>query len=163
VQWQRGPLARTTLDQMKGWVDTSVGQGMWLVLVFHGIEGIGWEALTTETMRAYLDYMKSHEPRLWIATFQDGMKYARERINSTVTSKMVGEAIEVTVKHSLDPATYDVPLTARTAIPTDWRLVRWKQDDEIRWLPVHREGGETFVQYRIVPNGKAVILEKGVI
>lgn len=161
VQWQRGPLARTTLDQMKGWVDTSLGHGMWLVLVFHGIEGIGWEALTTETMRAYLDYMKSNEPRLWVATFQDGAKYARERMNSSVTSRQSGDSIEVTVKHSLDPAAYDLPLTARTTIPADWRLVRFKQGNDVRWLPVHREGGETFVQYRIAPNGTAATLEKG--
>ena len=112
-------------------------------------------------MRAYLDYMKSHEPRLWIATFQDGAKYARERMNSTVTTTLAGESIEVTVKHSLDPTAYDLPLTARTTIPADWRLVRLKQGDDIRWLPVHREGGETFVQYRIAPNGKVAVLEKG--
>ena len=70
VQWQRGPLARTTMDMMKkGWATTSIGRGIWLVLVFHGIEGIGWEALTTETMRAYLDYIKEHEGHMWIAYF----------------------------------------------------------------------------------------------
>jgi hypothetical protein len=81
---QRGPLSRTTLDAMKGWVDTSIGHGIWLVLVFHGIEGIGWEALTTDKMRACLDYIKVHQRQLWIATFQDDANYARERLNSTV-------------------------------------------------------------------------------
>jgi len=161
MQWQRGPLARTTLDEMKGWVDTSIGHSIWLVLVLHGIEGIGYEALTTETMRAYLDYIKGHERQLWIATFQDGAKYARERVNSTVRTNVAGEAIEVMVSHSLKPELYDLPLTARTTIPADWRVVRFRQGDEVRWLPVHREGGEPFVQYRIAPNGKNAVLEKG--
>ena len=161
VQWQRGPLARTTPSDMKGWVDTSIGHGIWLVMVFHGIEGIGWEALTTDTMRAYLDYIKAHEPQLWIATFQDGAKYARERVNSKVQAKTAGETIEVSVTHSLKSDTYDLPLTARTTIPADWRLVRFQQGEDVRWLPVHREGGESFVQYRIAPNGKVAVLEKG--
>jgi peptidoglycan/xylan/chitin deacetylase (PgdA/CDA1 family) len=161
VQWQRGPLSRTTLDMMKGWVDTSIGHSIWLVLVFHGIEGIGYEALATETMRAYLDYIKDHERHLWIATFQDGAKYARERVNSAVHTNIAGEAIEVSVTHSLKPELYDLPLTARTTIPVDWRVVRFRQGDDVRWLPVHREGGEPFVQYRIAPNGKTAVLEKG--
>ena len=161
VQWQRGPLARTTMETMKGWVDTSIGHGIWLVLVFHGIEGIGWEALTTDAMRTYLDYIKEHERHLWIATFQDGAKYARERVNSRVTTNVSGEAIEVVVTHSLKPDLYDLPLTARTTIPADWRVVSFRQGDDVRWLPVHREGGEPFVMYRIAPNGKPALLEKG--
>src|SRR5262245_54547189 len=79
VQWQRGPVAKESLDTMKGWIDTSLGHGIWLVLVFHGIEGIGYEALPTEIVRAYLDYIREKEGRLWVATFQDGAKYVRER------------------------------------------------------------------------------------
>ena len=41
VEWQRGPLTRTPMETMKGWVDTSIAHGIWLVLVFHGVEGIG--------------------------------------------------------------------------------------------------------------------------
>ncbi|MBZ5619660.1 MAG: polysaccharide deacetylase family protein [Acidobacteriia bacterium] len=161
VQWQRGPLSRTTLDAMKGWVDTSIGHGIWLVLVFHGVEGIGWEPLTTENMRAYYDYIKAHEGQLWIATFQDGAKYARERVNSKVSTSRSGDAIAVTVTHSLDAHVYDLPLTARTTIPADWRLARFRQGEEVRWLPIYREGGNSFVMYRMMPNGKAVTIEKG--
>jgi len=160
VQWQRGPLSRTTLETMKGWVDTSIGKGIWLVLVFHGVEGIGYEALTTENMRAYYDYIKDHESPLWIATFQDGAKYARERVRSSVKTDAAGDSIQVMVSHTLEPQVYDVPLTARTTIPTDWRLARFRQGNDVRWLPVHREGGEPFVMYRIAANGKAAVLEK---
>ena len=47
--------------------------------------------------------------------------------------------------HTLKPEVYDLPLTARTTIPEDWRLVRFRQGEDVRWLPVHREGGEPFV------------------
>jgi len=66
----------------------------------------------------------------------------------------------VSVTHTLKADVYDLPLTARTTIPADWRLVRFRQGDDVRWLPVHREGGEPFVMYRIAPNGKLARLEK---
>jgi peptidoglycan/xylan/chitin deacetylase (PgdA/CDA1 family) len=161
VQWQRGPAAKTPLETMKQWIDTTLDHSVWLVLVFHGIEGIGYEALPTEIVRAYFDYIKEREPRLWIATFQDGAKYARQRMSSKVTTKTAGDAIEVSVTHSLDPKLYDLPLTARTTIPADWKVVRFRQGDDIRWVPVHREAGNTSVIYRIAPNGTVARLEKG--
>ena len=161
VEWQRGPLTRTPMETMKGWVDTSIAHGIWLVLVFHGVEGIGWEPLTTETKRAYYDYLKEREAHLWFATFRDGARYARERVHSKVESSRSGDAITVTVTHSLDPGLYDLPLTARTAIPADWKVVRFRQGNDTRWLPVYRDGGSTFVMYRVMPDGKSATLEKG--
>jgi hypothetical protein len=161
VQWQRGPHANTPLETMTGWVDTSLDHNAWLVLVFHGIEGIGYEALPTEIVRAYFDYIKDRETRLWVATFQDAGKYARQRMHSKVTTRQAADAIEVGVTHSLDPRLYDVPLTARTPIPSEWRVVRFTQGNETRWLPIHRSGGETFVLYRVIPNAGVARLERG--
>ena len=56
----------------------------------HGIEGIGYQPLPTDKVRAYFDYIKALEGRLWVATFQDGAKYMRERMRSTVTTKQAG-------------------------------------------------------------------------
>ena len=160
VQWQRGPAAKTPLDVMKAWIDTSLDHGIWLVLVFHGIEGIGYEALPTETVRSYLDYIQERAGRLWVATFQDGAKYARERMSSKVTTQLAEDAIEVSVTHSLDPKLYDLPLTARTTIPAGWSIVRFRQGNDERWVPIHRQGGQTFVMYRIMPNAGIARLER---
>lgn len=131
------------------------------MLVFHGVEGIGYEAIPTETLRAYYDYIKDHESRMWSAKFLDGAKYARERMSRKVESRRSGDAITGTVTHSLDPRLYDEPLTAKTAVPADWQVVRFRQGDDARWLAVHREDGVTSVVYRMMPNGKPVTLEKG--
>src|SRR5262245_33789286 len=105
---------------------------------------------------------ESSKPVFWVATYQDGAKYAREHHGSTVTSKMAGAAIEVSVSHKLDPKLYDLPLTAKTIVPNDWQVVRFRQGSDLRWLPIHREGGQTFVLYRIAPNGVPATLERGV-
>jgi peptidoglycan/xylan/chitin deacetylase (PgdA/CDA1 family) len=160
VQWQRGPLAATTLAEMKGWVDTSLDHGIWLVLVIHGIEGVGWEPITTENLRIYFDYIADRKTRLWVATYQDGAKYARERHASAVVAKAGGDRIEVTVTHSLDKNLYDLPLTVKTWLSGDWKLAHFQQGQDARWLPIHHEGDSTFVLYRIAPNGPPAVLEK---
>jgi hypothetical protein len=146
---------------MTGWVDKSIDDGLWLVLVLHGIKGIGWESLPTDEVRNYFDYIKQHENQLWIATFRDGAKYARERMSSTVSSKRVGDTIEVFVHQTLDPKVYDLPLTARTTIPNDWNVVHFRQGEDERWIPVRHDGTGAYVLYRIVPDGTRATLEAG--
>jgi peptidoglycan/xylan/chitin deacetylase (PgdA/CDA1 family) len=158
VQWQRGVITKTPVDQMTGWVDTSLATGAWLVLVIHGVEGIGWEPVPAAHLRAYFDYMKAREDRLWVATFADAGTYARERMASRVTTKQSGETIEVTVSHSLDPRLYDLPLTAKTTVPAAWSSVRVRQGSTSSTVPVRRDAAGAHVIYRIVPNGTAVQL-----
>ena len=68
----------------------------------------------------------------------------------------------MTVTQTLDPKLYDLPLTAKTILPADWQVVRFRQGSETRWLPIHREAGETFVLYRIAPNGVAANAGTGI-
>lgn len=160
VQWQRGPRTKTSVEEMTGWVDKSLATGTWLVLVIHGVEGIGYEPVPAANLRAYFDYMKANEHRLWVATFRDAGKYARERMASKVTTKRAGDAIEVTVNHSLDRKLYDLQLTAWTTVPAEWSSVRVTQGGMTTTIPVQRERGASYVMYRITPNGRVAHLER---
>jgi peptidoglycan/xylan/chitin deacetylase (PgdA/CDA1 family) len=160
VQWQRGPRTATSLNEMTGWIDKSLATGTWLVLVIHGVEGIGYEPIPAERLRAYFDYMKANEHRLWVATFRDAAKYARERMASKVTTRQSAEVIEVTVTHSLDPKLYNLPLTARTVVPPQWAAVQVRQRDATATVPVQRDASGSYVLYRIVPNGGVARLQR---
>jgi peptidoglycan/xylan/chitin deacetylase (PgdA/CDA1 family) len=153
VQWQRGPITKTSVEEMTGWVDKSLATGTWLVLVIHGVEGIGYQPIPAAHLRQYFDYIKAHENRLWVATFKDAAKYARERMASKVTTKRAGDAIEVTVTHSLNPKLYDLPLTLRTTVPAEWTTVEVRQGSDTRIELVRRDGGTAYVMYRVTPNG----------
>ena len=161
VQWQRGSSSHTTREMIKEWIDKSNEHGIWLVLIFHGVEGIGYEPVTTDLLRDCFDDIVDHQRTMWAATYQDGTKYVRERMNSTVKTNLSDDTIEVTVSHSLDKKLYDLPLTARTAIPADWKVVRFKQGADVRWAPIHREGDSSYVMYRIAPDGTVATLDKG--
>src|SRR6476661_1244180 len=111
VQWQRGPLSKTTLQEMKSYIDTTrAHNNIWLVLVYHGINGLGWEALTDTLLDTYFQYIKQHENKVWIATFKDVAKYMRERMHAAITQTESDKIITVHLSQSLNGHVYNVPL-----------------------------------------------------
>ena len=71
-------------------------------------------------------------------------------------SKRSGDAIEVTVTDA--DLVADLPLTAKTTLPADGQVVRFRQGrDALASSTVRR----TFVLYRIALNGVAATLERG--
>jgi peptidoglycan/xylan/chitin deacetylase (PgdA/CDA1 family) len=161
VQWQRGPLADTPLEEMTGWIDTAIKNNAWLLLVFHGVEGVGWEALPGERFKTYFDYIKARDARLWAATFQDAFKYVRERMNAKLEFTADSASVTVFLAHGLDRRIYDLPLTLKTAVPAAWKKAEMRQGTKKMILPVQKQGDAAFVQYRALPNaGKIIIAMK---
>ena len=153
VQWQRGATTKTPLPLMKSWVDTvAANNNNWLVLVFHGVDGVGWEALPHEMLQEYFEYIKQHEDKAWIATFADVTKYMRERMHATVKAKEEGDKILVDITHSLDKSMYDIPLTVRTYVPADWKQVQVKQGNKTQTISTATNDKGTFVLYQLQPN-----------
>ena len=162
VQWQRGPRTNTSLEQMISWVDTCLAHdNIWLLLVFHGIDGIGYQPKTGKEIKDYFTYIKSKEDKIWVATFQDVTKYIRERMNGRINSSKQGDIIKVELTHTLDPELYDLPLTLKTYVPSEWRSARVKQGGTIQHVQVRSDGEGHFVLYQAVPNVKPVELLKG--
>jgi peptidoglycan/xylan/chitin deacetylase (PgdA/CDA1 family) len=167
VFWQRGPLRGTPLARMEEWVDRAVArENVWLVLVFHGIEGLGWEALPREEVDAYLTYVAERRERLWVATFQDAGKYVRERTHARVATEAGPDHVVVRLSHDLDRALYDVALTLVTRVPPGWAAARVEQGGASEVVAVRRAGtgaGATagagaYVMYRARPNGPPIVL-----
>ncbi len=157
IQWQRGPLQKTSVELMKSWVDTLlVHDNVWLVLTFHGIDGVGWEAKPHEQLQEYFGYMKQQEGNLWIAPFRDVTKYMRERMSATVNAVDQDGKIVVGVKHSLDPALYNFPLTLKTYVNPDWENVVVKQGTSAVTIAPESDERGTFVLYQVMPNAEGV-------
>ena len=96
VRWQRGPVTATLMSLMKSWVDTTAAhKNIWLVLVFHGVDGIGWQPRTNADLKEYFGYIKSKEDRVWVATFQDVAKYMRERMHARSIPTAYGNVVSV--------------------------------------------------------------------
>jgi len=153
VQWQRGPTTKTPLPLMTSWIDTVlVHDKIWLVLVFHGIDGMGYEALPHELLDTYFTYIKSHENDIWIATFSDVAKYMRERMNATVNADQKKNSITVSLRHSLDVRDYYVPLTLKTYVPKEWKNVVLKNGESREKLTMKKDNNGSYVLYKLPPN-----------
>lgn len=154
--WQRGPLSDTPMQKMKSWVDrTQSNDNTWLVLVFHGIEGIGWEPVSEDEVAEYFDYISERTDDLWVATYADGTKYMRERMNADVSSERDGDEITVRLSHSLG-SRYDLPLTLKTRVPSAWSSVRIQQGKETQVVSPEAEAGTSYVIYQARPNAQPV-------
>ncbi|GAA4307703.1 polysaccharide deacetylase family protein [Compostibacter hankyongensis] len=152
VQWQRGPLTATPYTLMQSWVDTVLAHdNIWLVLVFHGIDGLGWEPLTHHTLEAYFRYIRRSEDSLWIATFGDVARYMRERMNTGVLSRLQEDGIVLTLRHSPDTAVYDVPLTLKTYVPESWKHARVIQGGRHITVKVQKDETGNYVLYPVRP------------
>lgn len=159
VQWQRGPLTATPVPLMKSWVDTLlVRNNVWLVLTFHGVDGIGWEAKPHEELREYFTYMKQHEDKLWIAPFRDVTKYIRERMAAKVDAKEREGEIAVALAHSLDKKLYDYPLTLKTYVPEDWNAVKVTQGERQVSVSPATDADGNFILYEAIPGSEEVTL-----
>jgi len=153
VQWQRGPLHKTSLALMKSWVDTTyANKDMWLVLVFHGIDSLGWEPTPIPKLEEYFNYIKGKEDELWITTFGDVTKYMREREHAIVNTNEKEGKIHVILTHSLDKKMYDLPLTLKTYVSDKWSKVVVSQGASIHTVDVQRDEKGSYVLYQVEPN-----------
>jgi len=153
VQWQRGPLSKTPMDLMKSWIDTSVAHNnIWLVLVFHGIDDLGWEPTPHEKLQEYFQYIKSKENNIWVAPFGDVARYVRERMSAKVKTNDEKDKITVHLTHSLDPQTYDLPLTLKTYVPAKWENVLVKQNEKQQKVSCKKDSNGSYILYQAFPN-----------
>jgi peptidoglycan/xylan/chitin deacetylase (PgdA/CDA1 family) len=160
IQWQRGPLSKTSPELMRSWVDDILTRDdTWLVLVFHGIEGIGWEAIPEERIRSYFQYIASKSSDVWVGTFAEVTKYIRQRMASQVEMEVSPEYIKVNLNTELDPFWYDQPLTLRTYLPHSWDKVKAVQNNREFELEFHEDASGKFVQYAYLPNKGPLVLK----
>jgi peptidoglycan/xylan/chitin deacetylase (PgdA/CDA1 family) len=159
VQWQRGPLHKTPLSLMKSWVDTTYSsKDVWLVLVFHGIDSLGWEPTPIPKLEEYFTYIKERENKLWVATFGDVTRYIREREHSAVSSNEKDGKIIVTLTHPLDKSQYDLPLTLKTYVPAKWAKATVTQGTNSNSVNVQHDAKGNYVLYQMTPNATELIL-----
>lgn len=161
VQWQRGPLTKTPFSLMKSWVDTTLAHdNIWLVLVFHGVDDIGWQPLTHQELDEYFQYIKSKEKDIWVATFGNVARYVRERMDSKVKVDPGKNKVVITLTHSLDPKMYDQPLTLKTYVSSNWKDVLVKQKAKEQHVQAEKDSNGFYVLYQAIPNSGTIEISK---
>ncbi|MDB4900920.1 MAG: Gellan lyase precursor [Mucilaginibacter sp.] len=159
IQWQREINTRAPLPVMKSWVDTTVARhDTWLVLVIHGVDGLGYEARPSTMLDEYFQYIKNRDNKLWIATFRDVTKYMRERESAKVQDSQRGKKIFVTITQPLDKTMYNIPLTIKTYVSSEWKKVSVQQGKHKELVKTAYDEKGTYVLYQAHPDGTDLIL-----
>jgi hypothetical protein len=144
---------------MKAWIDTcNANTNIWLVLVFHGVDGVGWEAIPGDTLDAYFRYIKSNEDKVWVATFKDVTKYIRERMEAQISFTNNQDQLSIQLTHNLDPKLYDIPLTLKTYIPSNWKDVEVIQGKLVKRVKTGKDENGQYVVYQAIPNQEDIVL-----
>lgn len=159
VQWQRGPLTDISMEQMKSWVDTCLAhENIWLVLVFHGVDGIGWEPKTGEDLRQYFTYINDRNDHIWVATFANVTKYIRTRKNTIIDSQFKGKEIVINLSSKLDPEVYNVPITLKTYIPDNWNSV--SVSGLKKEIDINKDNLGSYITFPVAISEKEIIIRK---
>ncbi|MBK0381222.1 polysaccharide deacetylase family protein [Mucilaginibacter segetis] len=159
IQFQRGATTKTPLAMMETWVDTTLNKNnTWLVLTFHGVDGIGWEALTHQELDAYFSYIKKREDKLWVATFGDVTKYMRERQSAKVQATPKANSITVNLTCPLNKTWYNIPLTLKTYVPEKWVNVKVTEGKNVKTFSTISDSKGKYILYQAYPNRGTIIL-----
>lgn len=159
IQWQRGATTKTPLPLMQSWVDTTTERkDTWLILVFHGVDNLGYEALPHAMLVEYFQYIKNEQDKIWIATFGDVAKYMREKEHAKVEHSQKGDKIAVSLNHSLDKDMYDLPLTLKTYVSPEWKRVWIWQGKRMQRVDATTDAKGTYVLYQAYPTGVTLTL-----
>lgn len=162
IQWQRGATTKTPLPLMQSWVDTAtIRTDTWLVLVIHGVDGLGYEALPHTLLQQYFNYIKARQNKLWIATFGDVTKYMREREGTQIKSSFKKDKIVIHLNSSLDKAVYNMPLTIKTYVQAGWKQVNITQGEHVQNERILTDGYGNYVTYKVNNDREQVVISKG--
>lgn len=119
------------------WVDTAIDDRVWLIEMWHNVmpeDDGGYQTILIPEAEEHLDYIKvkSEGNAIWVATFDEAVKYIREKQNVEITAYIDGNKLYVYAEFMDDEisySTFNQPLTVYVDIPDGWTV---EQTDEIK-------------------------------
>ena len=155
----QNPLHDSTAEWMNTWVDEAIEKKVWLIEMWHGVDGVSWEPPASEECDKHLYYLSRHLDKVWNGTMEEVTLYIRERQHATVSTELCGDSeMRVTLSHDLDPVLFDYPLTLKTEVPSQWKAVMLIHDGREETLQVSYKDGTCAIYYDVVPNKGPVII-----
>ena len=162
---------RSTTDQDqklalgKGYLDETVKDGKWLIIMCHGITASGdggdiKQSHADQFLSYASDYIKAG--KLWAATFGEATKYIRERQNTTVSERYDKESgvvyVDMKINRTtsegkkLDESIFNYPLTVEARVPDTWTSARYTDGNGKAQVAVpYTRDGRSYVMVNLIP------------
>ncbi len=118
------------LSVRNGWIDTAISDNVWLIEMWHNVmaeDDGGYQTILISDAEAHLDYVaeKAESNDIWVATFDEAVKYIREKQNSEVIAYIDGGELHIYVEllnENMNYITFNQPLTVHVVIPEQMSL-----------------------------------------
>ncbi len=156
---------RTTAD-FDSAAEKAVRSNGWLVYMLHALdEEPAASPLSSDTLRASLEYLKARESKFWVATFGDVVKYIKERNAASVSEVSIGQdSIVIRVTDALDDSIYNCPITVRRPLPSGWTTSVVIQNGKEIESQIVEVNAVRYIMFNVIPyDGDNVLLKKGAI
>ena len=135
----------------------------WLVYLIHGIDNDGgYSPLSSDTLKASLQYLKANDSKFWVNTFGNIARYIKERNCVSISETLIDEAnISVSVTDTLsNNEWYNYPLTFRRSFPSGWPSVSVTQNGKPVTTSVVEINTVQYVQFDVIPDGGSILISK---
>ena len=136
------------------WVNSAIHDQKWLIESFHGFDGDGYQPISSNLFRKHLEYIKSKENVLWVATLQDVVKYFKERQGASISIIDSSDYLyRIQLNDNLPDSIYNHPLTLKIKIPKSWKDISIAHGEHIVQFQTQVDPlGNQFVIFDAVPD-----------
>lgn len=112
------------------WIDTAINDRTWLIEMWHNVmpeDDGGYQTILVSDAEEHLDYVaeKVASNDIWVATYDDAVKYIRERQNSSLSAYIISDRLNVTLEltnSDMSYKTFNQPLTVSILLPDGYSV-----------------------------------------
>ena len=134
-------------------MDQTIREEDWTVWMTHGLTR-GYDHFSdVSRFASFLDYVKRHEDKIWVATFKDVAAYVSERDSIILIQKYKKRKVVVSPSLTLDPALFNMPLTMcveggkRVRAVQDGKRLDVRFKGENAYFEFNPYGGKIVIRY----------------
>ena len=112
------------------WVDIAINDRMWLIEMWHNVmpeDDGGFQTILISDAEEHLDYIvkKAAANDIWVATYDEAVKYIRERQNTDLSVYIYGDKLYISAEltnSDMSYETFNQPLTVSVVLPDGYSL-----------------------------------------
>lgn len=140
----------------------------WYIPLTHRVGDVDSTDMSYAVANKMFEYIASlrNEGKVWVATYSEAIKYVRERQNTTLDAKKVGNSISLTATLAektqdgltLDKNVFDHPLTVKVEVDANCSKVYYLDGCVQKSVDTFTEGSKRYARVEIVPNGEELML-----
>ena len=132
----------------------------WCVYLLHGIDNDGgYSPLSSDTLRASLEYLKANPDKFWVTSFGNVAKYICERNGASISEiQATNDTIAVIESDTLDPVIYNCPLTIRRSLPLGWSSAYVVQNGDTIASQIVQVDSIKYLMFDVLPDNGVITL-----